>query len=102
MSDDHAADVDKHVRTYLIVFACLALLTVVTVVIADMHLVNTQVTIAIGLFIATVKASLVACFFMHLIDEQKFIIWILALTMFFFVVLMILPVVTSMLNHPAS
>lgn len=99
MSDDHAADIDKHVRTYLIVFAALIVLTVVTVAVAGLHL-SVPLAIALGLFIATIKGSLVACYFMHLISEKKFILWILLLTMFFFVVLVLVPVVTSWLDHP--
>ena len=39
MSDDHAADIDKHVRTYiLIVFAALLVLTVVTVAVSYLDL----------------------------------------------------------------
>jgi len=99
MSDDHAADIDKHVRTYLLVFAALLVLTVTTVAVTKLE-VSVPLGIAIGLFIATIKGSLVACYFMHLITEKKFIIWIMAMTMFFFFVLMLLPVMTSMLDHP--
>lgn len=101
MSDDHAVDIDKHVRTYLIVFGCLAVLTVVTVAIAGLEL-SVPLAITLGLFIATVKASLVACYFMHLISEKKFILWILAMTVFFFFTLLLLPVMTSLLDHPGS
>ena len=46
--------------------------------------------------IATVKASLVACYFMHLISEKKLIYFVLVLTVAFFVALLLLPVVTSL------
>ena len=48
----------------------------------------------IALLVATIKGSLVACYFMHLISEKKLIIAVLALTAVFFVVLLTLPVVT--------
>jgi len=41
--------------------------------------------------VATVKGSLVACYFMHLISEKKLILWVLALTVAFFIVLMLVP-----------
>jgi caa(3)-type oxidase subunit IV len=50
--------------------------------------------IAVALFIATIKGALVACYFMHLISEKKLIYAVLAITVFKFVVLMILPVFT--------
>jgi caa(3)-type oxidase subunit IV len=49
-------------------------------------------TIAVALFIATVKAFLVAGYFMHLISERKMIYGILAATVFFFAGLMYLTV----------
>jgi len=39
---------------------------------------------------------------MHLISEKKFILWILAMTVFFFFTLLLLPVMTSLLDHPGS
>ena len=41
--------------------------------------------------VATVKASLVAAYFMHLLSERKVIYAILTLTMLFFVVLFAVP-----------
>ena len=91
---DHAAEIDKHVRTYLIVFAALTVLTVVTVAVYYLHL-PVLPAIVLALVIASIKASLVACYFMHLISEKKLILWVLALTVTFFVVLLALPVLTS-------
>jgi hypothetical protein len=50
----------------------------------------------VALFIAAVKGSLVACFFMHLISERRMILGVLALTLLFFLVLLLLPMYTSM------
>jgi hypothetical protein len=44
--------------------------------------------------VATVKGSLVACYFMHLISEKKLILAVLMLTTVFFVALLFLPAVT--------
>lgn len=93
MSHDHA-DIDKHVRTYMIVFASLLVLTVATVGAYYIHL-PVGPAIALALLIATVKASLVACFFMHLISEKSLIYWVLAMTFFFFLALIFLPLWTE-------
>ena len=54
--------------------------------------------------VATIKGTLVACYFMHLISEQKLIYAVLGLTVAFFVVLLALPVLThsdGFWIHPA-
>lgn len=94
MSDDHAVTIDKHVRAAMLVFGALMVLTVVTVGVYYIEL-PLAAAIALALFIASIKGSLVACYFMHLIDEKKLIHWVLALTFFFFLGLLFLPVLTS-------
>jgi cytochrome c oxidase subunit 4 len=93
MSDSHTIDIQKHVKTYILVFVSLMVLTLVTVAVSYLHLPVRQ-AIAVALVIATVKGSLVACYFMHLISEKKLIIWVLALTVAFFIVLLLVPVFT--------
>lgn len=88
-------EIRKHVRAYMMVFAALWVLTVVTVAVYYLHLTGV-IGIAIALLIATVKGSLVACYFMHLISERKLIYWILVLTVFFFIGLLLLPVLTEL------
>jgi len=89
---DHA-DIDRHVRVYITVFVTLMVLTIVTVAISRVHLpIGTAVTLA--LLVATIKGSLVACYFMHLISEKKLIYAVLILTVAFFVPLLALPVLT--------
>jgi cytochrome c oxidase subunit 4 len=90
---DHAADIDKHVRIYISVFVALMVLTIVTVAISRYHL-PVPVAVTVALLVATIKGSLVACYFMHLISEKKLIYAVLALTAAFFVVLLALPVLT--------
>ena len=68
MSDD-AHDIEKHIRGYLIIGAALILGTIITVLAAQIDFGNHHLNIGIGLLIATVKASLVALYFMHLISE---------------------------------
>ena len=94
MTSDHAADdIDRHVRVYITVFVALMVLTIVTVAISYLHL-PLPIAVAVALFVATVKGSLVACYFMHLISEKKLIYAVLALTAVFFVALLALPVAT--------
>ena len=94
MSESEAALVKQHVRVYLMVFAALAVLTVVTVAISYLDL-STGYAIGIALVVATVKASLVALYFMHLISEEKVILWLLLLCAAFLVALMALPLGTE-------
>jgi cytochrome c oxidase subunit 4 len=94
MSDDHAADISRHIRTYMIVFSALTVLTVVTVGVYYLHL-AVGAAIVLALIIATGKAALVACYFMHLLTEKKLIYWVLLLTAAFFVVLLFAPFLTS-------
>jgi cytochrome c oxidase subunit 4 len=88
-----AAEIDKHVRVYITVFVALMALTLITVAVSYLHL-STPMAIAVALFIATIKGSLVACYFMHLISEKKLIYAVLIITVIKFVALMVLPVVT--------
>ena len=92
MSDHHGHDVQQEVRRYLTVFGCLLAGTILTVGAYYLHLPSVALTIAVALFIASVKAFLVAGYFMHLISEKKMIYGILATTVFFFAGLMYLTV----------
>jgi cytochrome c oxidase subunit 4 len=94
MSQSEAEHVKEHVRVYLMVFSALAVLTVVTVAISYLSL-STGYAIGVAMVVATVKASLVALYFMHLISEEKVILWLLGLCAAFIVVLMLLPVFTE-------
>jgi cytochrome c oxidase subunit 4 len=90
---DHAAEIDKHVKVYISVFVALMVLTIVTVAISRYHL-PVPIAITVALLVATIKGSLVACYFMHLISEKKLIYAVLVLTAAFFVALLFLPVLT--------
>jgi len=93
MTSDHAVDIDRHVRVYIIVFVALMALTIITVAISYLHLPLT-IAVTVALLVATVKGSLVACYFMHLVSEKKLIYAVLALTAFFFAALLALPIFT--------
>ena len=100
MTTDHAAgltadhaDIDKHVKVYITVFAALMVLTIVTVAISRLHL-STPIAVSVALLVAIVKGSLVACYFMHLISEKKLILVVLLITFSTFVGLLALPAIT--------
>jgi cytochrome c oxidase subunit 4 len=92
MSDHSHHDISKHVRVYITVFIALLVGTIVTVALNYMHFDNIVLTVSIALFVAVIKGSLVACYFMHLISEKKMIYIVLAFTAFFFAGLMFLTV----------
>ena len=92
-SSDHAVDIDRHVRVYITVFVALMVLTIVTVAISRLHL-SVPIAVTVALLVAIIKGSLVACYFMHLISEKKLILWVMALTVVFFIALLALPAVT--------
>ena len=89
MTTDHAVDIDKQVRIYITVFVSLMALTIITVAISRFHL-PIHLAVAVALFVAIIKGSLVACYFMHLISEKKMIYAVMAFTAFFFAGLMAL------------
>src|SRR5687767_8712762 len=94
VTGDHAVDIDKHVRVYITVFVALMALTLITVAVSYLDL-STPMAVAVALFIATIKGSLVACYFMHLISEKRLIYAVLGITAFKFVALLALPALTQ-------
>jgi cytochrome c oxidase subunit 4 len=70
---DHAAHHDSeshHIKVYLKVFGGLLVLTVLTVLVslADLG----PLSLPVAMAVAMVKATLVATFFMHLKDDERF------------------------------
>jgi|SRR5688572_25707665 len=94
----HAVDIDKHVRVYITVFVALMVLTVITVAISYLDL-SVPMAVTIAMFVAVVKGSLVAGYFMHLVSEKKLIYAVMLLTVAFFIVLMALPVITHNIGY---
>lgn len=92
---ESAEEIRKHVRVYILVFAALAVLTVVTVGVSYLQIESVAATVLVALFIASIKGGLVAGYFMHLVSEKQIIYWVLAITVAFFVVLMLLPSFTE-------
>jgi cytochrome c oxidase subunit 4 len=83
-------DVQAHVKLYKKIGAALMVLTVVTVL-ASFIPAGVALGVVIALIIATVKGSLVATYFMHLVGERKTIYFTLLLTAFIFLVLIFIP-----------
>lgn len=91
---DSPEEIQKSVRTYMKVFAALVVLTVLTWSVAIFIDLGepglAKEDIALGLLIATVKASLVALIFMHLNHERPLIYKILVFTTIFVISLVAL------------
>jgi cytochrome c oxidase subunit 4 len=103
---EHALDLHKHVKIYIFVFCALAFLTVLTVLVSYLEH-TVAVGVMVALLIATIKGSLVACYFMHLISERKMIYTILVFTGIIFLSLMLLTLASYMdqegeLHRPAA
>lgn len=87
-------ELDRHIRVCIGIFVALLALTLVTVAVSYLEL-SVPATISIALCIALVKGSMVLSFFMHLISEKNLVFWSLALTVIFFLLLMVLPIATD-------
>ena len=72
-------------KTFVYVLIALLFLTVVTVAIGQVDF--GEFNLIVGMAIATVKASLVLAFFMHLKYDDRFYLWIFLLGVFFLVVM---------------
>ena len=96
----HADDIEhlkRHRNLYLWIFGALLVLTVVTVWAATLDIDETG-HVVVALLIASVKATLVAGFFMHLTSEKSIIHKIMSFTFFFFLGMVFLCVL-AWLDH---
>ena len=85
----HTAPMPHHKVNYLAIFGMLVVLTIVTVVVAFVHIERELIKVLVALTIASVKAAFVALYFMHLKFEGKLIYLILLLPVFLCLVLVI-------------
>jgi cytochrome c oxidase subunit 4 len=94
-----------HHVPYLIVFGALVVFTIITVLVAMKRFESEAVNVLLALLIASIKASLVALFFMHLKFEGKLIYMIflvpLALCVLLVVALLpdLLPIGDASMTH---
>lgn len=92
---ESAEEIRAHIGGYIKIGIALFVLTAVTVGVSYIEFNSVFLTVFVGLLIATIKGALVACYFMHLIEEEKLIYWVLAITVVFFAVLMAVPYMTD-------
>jgi len=88
-------EIRAQVKVYLIIYGFLMVLTGLTVAISWLNL-TTGMAIFVALVVASVKGSLVAAYFMHLLNEKSVIYWSLGLTVILFAFLMFLPLITGL------
>jgi cytochrome c oxidase subunit 4 len=94
-----AEDVKSSIKVYLFVFGALASLTIITVAAKELNI-GVAAGIAVALLIASVKGTLVASYFMHLVHERSALYWILGLCALFFLAILLIPVMqTSETEH---
>jgi caa(3)-type oxidase subunit IV len=93
-------DKSEEVRTYLIIFGCLAVLTLLTVGVAYMNLPHAA-GVVIALVIAAAKVFLIGSFFMHLRGEGKLINWSVAVCCALVLILIVF-VLPDLGIHPAE
>ena len=94
MHSDPAA-VGKSIRLYLAIGVTLFVFTGLTVLANRFHF-AVPLAITVALVIAITKGSMVASVFMHLSHERKWIYGALLLTVVFFIVLMSVPLLTTL------
>src|SRR5262249_40559801 len=87
----------KHTKMYWMIGGALFGFTVVTVAVNQVHL-AIPLAITVALIIAALKGAMVASIFMHLSAEKRWIYGALLLTLAFFIVLMSVPLFTTLDN----
>ena len=91
-------EINKHVKSYLVVFGALLGLTLLTVAVSYLD-VAIGWAVFIGLLVATAKGSLVAAVFMHLKDDfskgRRWVSWTFLLTLFFFAFMIVVMILTE-------
>jgi len=87
MEETH--DIKKELKKYIAIFIALLVFTVITVAVSYLHIAVAG-AIIIALIIASIKVSMVAGGFMHLITEKKLIHYLLIMTFIFFLVMILI------------
>ena len=96
MSDTMPSPGPSHpsTRVYVLVFLWLAVFTVITVALSYLHLPR-GTAILLALCVATIKATLVGAYFMHLRVERRVIFAIIGVAFFFIVALVAVPLLDT-------
>lgn len=77
----------SHMKELTLTFMALIVLTIITVKIAKVDFGSVAINISIAMFIASIKAFLVALYFMHLKWEEKLIIFFAVLSIPFLIIM---------------
>jgi cytochrome c oxidase subunit IV len=91
-----------HHVNYFLIFGTLVVLTIVTVAVAFVHIESELVKVLVALAIASVKATCVALFFMHLKFEGKLIYTIFIVPLLLCVLLTVALIPDVLLTHPSD
>jgi cytochrome c oxidase subunit 4 len=89
-------------RTYVLVLAALLVLTAVTVAASGIHFGSPAVNVIVALGIASLKASLVALFFMHLLHDKPLNALIFVSGLVFLAIFLILTLIDVDFRLPAD
>ena len=93
MAGNSKEAIEHHIKIYINVFISLAVLTIVTVAVSYLE-VSFIEAFFIAITVATIKGSLVLCYFMHLISERQAIFWLLVTTLVAFMILLFIPLIS--------
>lgn len=78
----------SHIKEMAFTFAALIVLTIITVAIAKIDFGSQAINVTIAMVVASIKATLVALYFMHLKWEDKLIVGFAALSIPFIILAM--------------
>ena len=92
---DSPEDIQKHVKSYLVIGTLLIVFTIITVVLSFVDFGSHAANMSIGMAVATFKSTLVALFFMHLNHERPLIYKFLVFAVVFVGVMFILFTMTQ-------
>src|SRR5215213_175091 len=95
----HTEPTPHHHVNYLYIFFSLVILTIVTVLVAFHRFENEVVNLLLALLVASIKATLVAMFFMHLKFEGK-LIYLIFFVPLVLCVLLIVALIPDVLHGP--
>jgi len=83
----HTEPLPHHHVNYVIIFAILVVLTIITVAVARHRFQNEMINLLLAMLVASIKAACVALYFMHLKFEGKLIYLILLVPLILCVIL---------------
>ena len=94
----HTVPTPHHHVPYFLIFGLLVVLTVVTVAVAFIEIRSEIAKVLLALFIASIKASAVAFFFMHLKFEGK-LIYLILIVPLLLCVLLVVALIPDIIYH---